>query len=102
MRYVILSIAFLICVAATIGLSQSTSTREQKHIMVATPEGPNIQLSADNVERNETAWEVLHLRGAVEIRTKDMIFRADEATYNQKTGEIEARGTVQVKLASQR
>ena len=100
MKYAIFIIALLICTVGAIGLSQSTG--QQKQMMIATPEGPNIGLSANAIERNETAWDVVQLRGDVQIRTKDMVLRADEAAYNGKTGEIEARGTVHVKLASQR
>ena len=101
MKYALFAIALLICAIGTVGLSQSTSTRERKHTTIATPEGPNIQLSADSIERNETAWDVVQLKGDVQIKTKDMLLNTDEAAYNQKTGEIEAHGTVHIKLASQ-
>ena len=39
---------------------------------------------------------VLHLNGAVEITTPDLIVRCDEAHYNVVTGDIEAKGHVQL------
>jgi lipopolysaccharide assembly outer membrane protein LptD (OstA) len=38
-----------------------------------------------------------HLRGNVEIRTATMTLTADEAYFNEDTGDIEALGTVRVK-----
>jgi len=72
---------------------------ERKHVMIATPEGPNIGLTATTIQRQAPS---VQLKGNVEIRTKDMLLRAEEADYNENTGEIEARGTVYIKLESQR
>ena len=38
----------------------------------------------------------MHLKGSVEIRVAGFILRADEADYNEKTGEIDAHGDVKV------
>jgi lipopolysaccharide assembly outer membrane protein LptD (OstA) len=43
----------------------------------------------------------IQLRGDVEIKTELMVLRADEADYHEDTGEIEARGSVRVKLGYQ-
>ena len=102
MKQTILMIVALAGAVAVAGALQVNRTIEQKHLMIATPEGPNIGLAANNLERRETDWNVVQLNGNVEIRTKDMILRADEAIYNQKTGEIDTRGTVHIKLGSQR
>jgi lipopolysaccharide assembly outer membrane protein LptD (OstA) len=40
--------------------------------------------------------DVFHLKGAVEIRTDTVLLKADEASYNHETGEIEAHGDVKV------
>jgi lipopolysaccharide assembly outer membrane protein LptD (OstA) len=40
--------------------------------------------------------EIFHLMGEVEIRTDTIFLRADEATYNHATGEIEAHGDIKV------
>ena len=44
---------------------------------------------------------VIQYSGNVEIRTKDMVLRADEVKYNQNTREFEAHGTVRIKLKAQ-
>jgi lipopolysaccharide assembly outer membrane protein LptD (OstA) len=82
--------------------AQVDPAAEVKQILIATPEGPNIGLTATAIQRQAPAMNVVQLRGNVEIRTKDMILRADEADYNEKTGEIEARGAVHIKLETQR
>jgi lipopolysaccharide assembly outer membrane protein LptD (OstA) len=40
--------------------------------------------------------EIFNLKGEVEIRTDTILLRADEATYNHATGEIEAHGDIKV------
>jgi len=40
--------------------------------------------------------DVFHLKGAVEIRTDTILLKADEASYNHETGEIDAHGDVKV------
>jgi lipopolysaccharide assembly outer membrane protein LptD (OstA) len=39
---------------------------------------------------------ILHLKGAVRITTDQHLIHADEADFNVTTGDIEARGNVQV------
>jgi lipopolysaccharide assembly outer membrane protein LptD (OstA) len=82
--------------------TQVNPTTERKQVMIATPEGPNIALTATAIQRQAPAFNVVQLRGSVEIRTKDMVLRADEVDYNDNTGEIEARGTVRIRLETQR
>ena len=98
MKQIGLVIFVLACAVAAISATQVTPAPERKQIMIATPEGPNIGLTAAAIQRQAP---VTQLRGNVEIRTKDMILRADEAEYNENTGEIEARGTVRIKLENQ-
>lgn len=99
--------AFLVLVTflGAIGMAspaQVNPTAERKHVMIALPEGPNVDLSAIAIHRQEPALNVVRLIGSVEIKTKDMLLRADEADYNDNTGEIVARGTVRIKLETQR
>jgi lipopolysaccharide assembly outer membrane protein LptD (OstA) len=94
--FAILAFASAITMASA---GQVNPSGERKHVMIATPEGPNIGLTATAIQRQAP---MIQLRGDVEIRTKDMILRADEANYNQNTGEIEAHGTVRIKLEAQR
>jgi lipopolysaccharide assembly outer membrane protein LptD (OstA) len=94
--FAILALASAITIASA---GQVDPAAERKYVMIATPEGPNISLTATAIQRRAP---IVQLRGNVEIKTKDMIFRADEADYDQNTGEIEARGTVRIKLEAQR
>ena len=100
MRRVIFGAFYLICLAGA-AASQSTQASSVKHWMIATPECPNIQLSARSIERHGSTPDVIELKGDVEIRTKDMSLRSDEAAYNVKTAEIKAIGNVRVQVATQ-
>ena len=64
-------------------------------------------LQADSIERGVSYPSVIQLRGNVQITSRTvvnysplsmmiMVVRADEADYHEDTGEIEARGSVQV------
>ena len=81
-------------VLVVVAISQGTQNTNQKHAQIATPGGSNVGFTADNIQRQE---QVMQLRGNVEIRTHDMSLRADDVTYNQETGELEARGVVRIK-----
>ena len=85
-------------VIVAIAISQGTQGTSQKHAQIATPDGSNVVFVADNIERQD---QVMQLRGNVEIRTHDMSLHAEDVSYNQKTGEIEARGIVRIKLETQ-
>jgi hypothetical protein len=83
-----------------------------KHVTVPTPNGVRpVSLSAVSIERGATYPAVVQLKGKVEIRTPvclagkrkgelicdgETVVRADEATFHEDTGEIEARGNVTV------
>jgi len=99
MKRSIVITAALLCAAIATGSPQIN--RERKHLMIASPAGSNVGLTANEMERREPNRNVIHLKGSVEIRTREMILRSDEATYNEITGEIEASGTVRVKLENQ-
>ena len=99
MKQTIFLILALACAITMANAGQVNPAAERKYVMMATPEGPNISLTATAIQRQTPK---VQLRGNVEIRTKDMILRADEADYDQNTGEIEARGTVRIKLEAQR
>jgi lipopolysaccharide assembly outer membrane protein LptD (OstA) len=102
MKRAILVIPMFLGLIAISSATQVGPAAEQKHVLIATPEGPNIGLAASAIQRQEPAMNIVRLRGNVEIRTKDMTLRADEADYNENTGEIEARGTVRIKLETSR
>jgi hypothetical protein len=54
------------------------------------------RLGAVSIEREVSYPSVVHLNGSVEIRTNGFILHADKADYNERTGEVEASGTVRV------
>src|SRR4030095_805118 len=99
MKHTIFAILALASALTIAGAGQVDPAAERKNVMMALPEGPNISLTATAIQRQAP---IVQLRGNVEIRTKDMILRADEAEYDQSTGEIAARGTVRIKLETQR
>ena len=102
MKQTVFIILALVCVAVTARAWQVDRAAEQKHLMIMTPEGPNIGLAALSIQRELSSVNLVQLKGNVEIKTKDMILHADEAVYNETTGEIEARGVVHLKLETQR
>lgn len=86
--------------------------QEPKHVnAVPVSGGRGSTLTALNIERDTTYPSAIHLKGEVEIKTPvclpigrhgklmcdgEMILRADEATYHEDSGQIEARGSVTV------
>jgi LPS-assembly protein len=85
-------------VIVAVAMSLGTQAANQKHAQIATPSGFNVQFAADNIQRRE---QIMQLKGDVEVRTREMSLRADDVTYNQKTGELEATGNVRAKLETQ-
>jgi lipopolysaccharide assembly outer membrane protein LptD (OstA) len=98
MKKIIGGSLILTFVVVAIAISQGTQRTNQKHAQIATPEGSNVGFAADNIQRQN---QVMHLTGNVEIRTHDMALHADDVTYDQKSGEIEASGKVRIKLETQ-
>jgi hypothetical protein len=103
MRYVVLVFLCFSCVARG---------QEQKHMVtVAVTGGRPTTLTALEIERVGQYPSAVHLKGAVEIKSPvclplgkrgelqcdgEMILRADEATFHEDSGQIEARGAVTV------
>ena len=96
---------------ALAALAQQTSDTELKHITASPASGERtVTLSAREIERGPHYPSVIRLREKVEIKTPIcmtvdsegevcdgyMILRADEATYHEDTGKIEASGNVSV------
>jgi lipopolysaccharide assembly outer membrane protein LptD (OstA) len=52
-------------------------------------------LTADSIKRD---GPVMHLDGNVTIETDQIVLRADSATFNSDSQEIQAQGNVSVKL----
>jgi hypothetical protein len=91
---------------------QENDASEQKHLITA-PLNSNrsVALEALSIERGMPYPSVITLKGNVRIKTPVclpvgpksadicdgyMIVRADEAEFDQKTGEIQAHGTVMI------
>lgn len=76
---------------------------ELKHLTVGTrangrPPVPGLHLAAKDLEQNAG---VVYLRGSVEIDLPTHILLADEAEYDEDSGEIQAHGNVHLKPARQ-
>jgi hypothetical protein len=70
---------------------------EVKHVTVSTLHGPHGgTVSGNSIEREPSCPSVVHARGQVEIKVSGVIVRADEADYDEDTGEVEAHGTIKV------
>ncbi len=69
-----------------------------KHLTTAPADGApgGARLSAVNIERDIPYASTVHMKGSVEIKTAGFTLHADEADYNEKTGEIDAHGDVKV------
>ena len=55
---------------------------------------PRVQVKAESILENSG---IIHLKGTVEINLGTHTLLADEAEYNQDTGEIQAHGDVRLK-----
>jgi lipopolysaccharide assembly outer membrane protein LptD (OstA) len=76
---------------------------EMKHLTVGTrangrPAIPAIRLAAKSLEQS---GGIVYLKGSVEINLPLHILLADEAEYDQDSGEIQAHGNVHLKPANQ-
>lgn len=106
-------------IGCAVFVPQVICQEDQKHFAVRTPSA-NISFAADSILRQDPETplpknyaSVVQLRGNVQIRTccvqaptssnkskippKQVVtMRADEADFNQETGEMEVRGNVRV------
>jgi len=103
MRHAVLVFLCFSCVAGA---------QEQKHMMTSAVNADwPTTLTAFEIERVGQYPSAVQLKGSVEIKSKvclrvgkrgelqcdgEMILRADEATFHEDTGQIEARGAVTV------
>jgi hypothetical protein len=97
---------------AALALAQEPAQHEPMHLFAIPLNGARTtKLTALSIERGAGYPSTINLKGAVEIKTPAcfptgkhgkmtcdgyMILRADEATYHEDSGEIEARGIVTV------
>ena len=118
MKLLVVSIAMtcLSFVSASRAVCQNTNLKPQQlHFAISFPEGHRVlfELTASDAKRILTSGGggpeseyILQLRGNVEVRTttcpptgnvcvtSPMVLQADAVDYNEKTGEINARGDV--------
>lgn len=87
---------FLVFGVAIAAISQDDKPADQKHIPASGGSWRNVTLAASSIERGVSYPSVIQLKGNVQIKLKGMILRAEEATFREGTGEIEARGNVRI------
>lgn len=91
--------ALLVICLAFLPLTAQDNT-EIQHLTVGTPPGlpaiAGIRLNAKDLEQSAG---IVYLKGRVEIDLPFHVLEADEAEYDQSSGEIEARGNVHLKPA---
>jgi lipopolysaccharide assembly outer membrane protein LptD (OstA) len=84
-----------------IGLSTAIGqdlTEQLKHVTLVSQKferGPVLATALD-VEKGSPYPSVAHLKGNVEIRANGFILRAEQADYDEVSGEIRASGNVSV------
>jgi hypothetical protein len=107
MRLPIFAVAMIFCFRA---VCQENRPTEMKYLTVPPLSGPwTVRVAALNIEHGVEYPTVIKLKGSVEIRTPVcvtvgekkvcegyMVLHADEATFNEATGAIEAQGNVSV------
>ena len=99
MKLLIIAAAILVPSAALLPqISEQAAAGSVKHMAAAPRNGVRgeARLAAIDIERGLPYPSVVHLKGSVEIRTNGFILHADEADYDEDTGEVEARGSVKV------
>jgi lipopolysaccharide assembly outer membrane protein LptD (OstA) len=73
-------------------MAELTSRYKPQH-----PSVTSLQAQIDALEAaRKTGNQVIHLKGAVELRTSTTTVLADEAYYHPDTGECEASGNVRI------
>ena len=101
----------LLCIIVAPTTAQENTT-ELKHLIAPLLNGSRpVSLTALSIEHGSVYPTVISMKGKVEIQTPvclpvgkkgasvcdgDMIVHADEAEFHEDTGEIQARGNVQI------
>jgi len=95
---------FLVCVLFTLaGVCLSTAVgqggaEEVKHVTLVSKQGKRgpVYASALEVVKGVDYPSIAHLKGNVEIRANGFVLHAEQADYDEQTGEIKASGNVSV------
>lgn len=103
-----------LAICALILSAQENASGQLKHLSMPTLTSDRpVTISAVEIDKGPTYPSVIHLKGSVEIRTPvcvlsrpgdirtwvcdgSVVLRADEATFHEDTGQIEASGNVKV------
>ena len=85
-----------------IGLSTiagQTAPGEIKHVVLVSVQGKRgpVNASAREVVKGVPYPSIAHLKGNVEIRANGFVLTAEQADYDEQTGEIKASGSVSIK-----
>jgi lipopolysaccharide assembly outer membrane protein LptD (OstA) len=91
---IVLSLAGM-CLSTAIGQG---GPDELEHVTLVSKQGKRgpVIASALEVVKGADYPSVAHLKGNVEIRANGFILRAEQADYDEQTGEIKANGNVSV------
>ena len=111
-RVRLLLIVGVVSMFFSLATGQENRTSQQKHLIVAPLNGSrSVSLEAVNIERGVEYPSVVKLKGSVQIKTPvclpvgqqgslvcdgQMVVRAEEAEFDENTGEIQAHGDVRV------
>jgi lipopolysaccharide assembly outer membrane protein LptD (OstA) len=85
-----------ICVSNVAG---QTATGAIKHVVLVSTQGTRgpVFASARNVVKGVPYPSIAHLKGDVEIRANGFVLNAEQADYDEQTGEIKASGNVSIR-----
>jgi lipopolysaccharide assembly outer membrane protein LptD (OstA) len=85
-----------ICLSTVAG---QTAAGELKHVILVAKQGTRgpVNASALDVVKGVSYPSIAHLKGNVEIRANGFILHADQADYDEESGEIKASGNVSVR-----
>ena len=92
--------AAVICLAAIFltTVAGQTAGDELKHVILVAKQGTRpMNASALDVVKSVAYPSVVHLKGNAEIRASGFILHADQADYDEESGEIKASGNVSIK-----
>jgi len=87
----------LIIIGLSTAVGQDRGDELKRAILVSQKfdRGP-VRVAALNIEKGVPYPSVAHLKGNVEIRANGFILRAEQADYDEVSGEIRASGNVSV------
>lgn len=96
-RFVFVAAFPLIAVCFFTAVAQDRSA-DLKHVTLVPQHGKrgDVVATALEVEKGTPYPSIAHLKGNVQIRANGFILRADQADYDEESGEIKASGSVTI------